>query len=53
MKETREKTCKGDESLSDYDVDSSDEDSEHEHGDYVGKMCDGKFLWIACAWFDL
>ena len=32
---------KGDESLSEHDWDSSDEDSEHEHGDYVGKIFDG------------
>ena len=41
MKKIREKACKGDESLSDYDIDSSDEDSEYEHGDYVGKLHDG------------
>ena len=40
-KEIREKECKGDESLSEHDVDSSEEDSEHECGDHVGKLHDG------------
>ena len=52
MKEIRDKTCKGCESLSECDIDSSDEDSEHDidssdedseydYGDCFGKMCDG------------
>lgn len=46
LKEIREKACKGGEFLSDYDIDSSDEDSEYEYGDYVGKLHDGRFSLI-------
>ena len=46
LNDKREKESEVDDFSSEYDWDSSEEESECEHGDSLGKLFDSQFVWI-------